>query len=743
LETPQADSVTSPPIQGVTLISEGVPQSESHSIYAGGDDVHDVMVQQLLDTRATTYADTLFPGPFDPDELAPASSEMLDEEFGVIDSSYNDPYLASFTGQPEEQDLLLSPVTNRRSSVRYLDMSPTEGVEEDTQTTGVDAVQESREIEEVPQERRYGTRSREGKPPIVPVELLSRADAAERKMTVIPSVLAVTAAKRSPDEPTVNQALSSVHKPQWEEAMTKELMQIQGFGCLRYEDEGIGDLPPCNDPPLPSHFVLKLKRRADFSIDKFKARLVVDGNRQTANQYKETAAPTGAMAIVLMAVALATAMGWHIASIDITGAFLHADIDCPIRVRVPSIDGTAPRIARLMKSVYGLKQAGRLFWNHLRDNLLKFGFKEVPDTDCFYTFTSANGDQIWLLSHVDDLLLLTNNDSLLQRVHEFLCTVYHGATLETKLSSHLGLKFQRLQNGDMFVSQPGYVCHMLRTLNMEDCPSASAPLSTNQPPEYSPPVDITAYRQIIGLLNYLACHTRPDLLCPVSMLASHCCSPTEWHMQQAKQIVRYVKSTRDLGVLFKRQHTKQLVLRASADGSFNNENDGRGRSGVCFAIGEGSGMFYSKSSRQVYVGLSSTESEIIALSECVKQVVYLRRILAYLGFIQPGPTPIQQDNLSAMALINDSSSGSFDRRRHIDPKLFYSRDEVMRESVHLVKTDSAEMWSDLLTKNKTGTPMIHSRDHMLGIDYATAVTLSSNPTVVTVNTVLTKGVFSG
>jgi hypothetical protein len=185
------------------------------------------------------------------------------------------------------------------------------------------------------------------------------------------------------------------------------------------------------------------------------------------------------------------------------------------------------------------------------------------------------------------------------------------------------------------------------------------------------------------------------------------------------------------------------VLRASADGSFNNENDGRGRTGVCFAIGEGSGMFYSKSSRQVYVGLSSTESEIIALAECVKQVVYLRRILAYLGFIQPGPTPIQQDNLSAMALINDSSSGSFDRRRHIDPKLFYSRDEVMRESVCLNKTASAEMWSDLLTKNKTGAPMIHSRDHMLGIDYATAVALSSNPTVVTVNTVLSKGFFSG
>ena len=754
VEATSSETITPPLVQGVAPVSEGVgpvqSTASSHSIYAGGDELHDVLVQQLLDTRAPTYADSLFPGPFSPDALAPVSPDTLDgadDSLGDDYSLYHDPYLASFSDQLDQDNLLFSPVADRRSSVRYLDVSLTEGVE-DIQGLAVDSVQETRVPEqeakvEVLEEKRYATRSRQGKAPIVPVELLSRADAAQRKTNVLPSVLAVTATKRSPDEPTVSQALASAHKAQWEEAMQKEIMQIQGFGCVRFEDEGIADLSPCNDPPLPSHFVLKLKRRADFSIDKFKARLVVDGNRQNANQYKETAAPTGAMAIVLMAVALATSMGWHIASIDITGAFLHADIDCPIRVRIPSIDGTAPRIARLMKSVYGLKQAGRLFWNHLRENLLKFGFKEVPDTDCFYTYTASNGDQIWLLSHVDDLLLLTNNDSLLKMVHEFLCSVYHGATLETKLSSHLGLKFQRLQNGDMFVSQPGYVCHMLRTLNMEDCPPSSAPLSTNQPPENSPPVDITSYRQIIGLLNYLACHTRPDLLCPVSMLASHCCSPTEWHMQQAKQIVRYVKSTRELGVLFKRQHTQQLVLRASADGSFNNENDGRGRTGVCFAIGEGSGMFYSKSSRQVYVGLSSTESEIIALAECVKQVVYLRRILAYLGFIQPGPTPIQQDNLSAMALINDSSSGSFDRRRHIDPKLFYSRDEVMRESVCLNKTASAEMWSDLLTKNKTGAPMIHSRDHMLGIDYATAVALSSNPTVVTVNTVLSKGFFSG
>ena len=633
--------------------------------------------------------------------------------------------------------MLLSPIAPRRSSVRFLDTSSPEGVG----ATGGGVfggfdVSEGVAVEE--ESRRYETRTRAGKPPIVPVELLSRAAAAERQTSVPSVILAVSAVKRSPDEPTVKVALASQHAAQWQQAMLDEINQLIAFGCFLFEDEGNlpANLPPCNDSPLPSHFVLKLKRRADFSIDKFKARLVVDGNRQNSTQYNETAAPTGAMAIVLMCVALATAMGWHMASIDITGAFLHADIDVPLRVRVPSIDGKPDRIARLMKSVYGLKQAGRLFWNHLRGNLLNFGFVAVPDTDCFYRYVNPNGDTIWLLSHVDDLLLLTNNASLLKEVHDYLSSIYFKATLEEKLSSHLGLKFQKLPNGDMLCSQPGYICHMLRTLNMEECPDASSPMSTDKRPTDSPAVDVTAYRQIIGLLNYLACHTRPDILCPVSILASQCCAPTVWDMKQAQQIVRYVKSTRELGVLFKRQAPEDIILKASADGSFNNEHDGRGRTGICFSIGNGSGMFYSKSIRQNYVGLSSTESEIIALSECAKQVVYLRRVLSYLGFIMPGPTPVQQDNTAAIAMINDPQSGSFDKRRHIDPKLFYSRDEIMRETIRLVKTDSADMESDLLTKLKTGAPMVHSRSAMLGIDYDTACAINTNSSVQTLNVLL-------
>ena len=178
--------------------------------------------------------------------------------------------------------MLLSPIAPRRSSVRFLDTSSPEGVG----ATGGGVfggfdVSEGVAVEE--ESRRYETRTRAGKPPIVPVELLSRAAAAERQTSVPSVILAVSAVKRSPDEPTVKVALASQHAAQWQQAMLDEINQLIAFGCFLFEDEGNlpANLPPCNDSPLLSHFVLKLKRRADFSIDKFKARLVVDGNRQT------------------------------------------------------------------------------------------------------------------------------------------------------------------------------------------------------------------------------------------------------------------------------------------------------------------------------------------------------------------------------------------------------------------------------------------------------------------------------
>ena len=186
-------------------------------------------------------------------------------------------------------------------------------------------------------------------------------------------VIGVVKAHRSPDEPTMKKALASPQAEQWKEAIAAELKQLEDLGCFIYEDLGLpSHLPKCFDPPLPTHFVLKLKRRADFSIDKFKARLVVDGSRQTEDQYVATMAPTGTKAIVMMALALATHMGWEMASCDITAAYITADIDCPIRVRIPSIDGSGPpRTARLIRSLYGLKQAGRLFWEHLKGKFVR------------------------------------------------------------------------------------------------------------------------------------------------------------------------------------------------------------------------------------------------------------------------------------------------------------------------------------------------------------------------------------
>ena len=145
---------------------------------------------------------------------------------------------------------------------------------------------------------------------------------------------------------------------------------------------------------------------------------------------------------------------------------------------------------------------------------------------------------------------------------------------------------------------------------------------------------------------------------------------------------------------------------------------------IAFFINQFNGCFYAKSARQDYVGLSSTECELIALSEAVKLILCIRRILSYLGFSITAPTLVQQDNTSAIQLIIDPNSGSLDKRKHICPKLFHSRDEVIRGTINLLKVDTNEIAADTLTKILAGSKMVLARDRLLGISNEEATQVS-------------------
>ena len=149
---------------------------------------------------------------------------------------------------------------------------------------------------------------------------------------------------------------------------------------------------------------------------------------------------------------------------------------------------------------------------------------------------------------------------------------------------------------------------------MEDCNGVSTPASTaitnqNDTSEQTEYVDKTYYLKLVGLINYLAIHTRPDLLYLLSKVAQQCSQPTIIDQQNVKRFIRYISMKTNVGIAYNCDDDYQLIC--YVDSSYNSYIDGKFHYGLTFSLGEQNGSFYAKSQKSL-IRLSSTE----AVSRC-------------------------------------------------------------------------------------------------------------------------------
>ncbi|XP_014625989.1 uncharacterized mitochondrial protein AtMg00810-like [Glycine max] len=120
-----------------------------------------------------------------------------------------------------------------------------------------------------------------------------------------------------------------------------------------------------------------------------------------------------------------------------------------------------------------------------------------------------------------------------------------------ELSYFLGIEFVSTSKG-IFMHQKKYAEDILKRFNMMECNSIITPTKTGiklQIDEDKKDVDPTLYKQIVGSLRYL-CNTKPDIAYCVGLISRFMEKPKTPHFLEAKRILRYVKGTLDLGILY-------------------------------------------------------------------------------------------------------------------------------------------------------------------------------------------------
>jgi hypothetical protein len=499
------------------------------------------------------------------------------------------------------------------------------------------------------------------------------------------------------DSPSLLKALQSQDADEWTAAINLE------YATLGIEKtwEAVLSIPD-GKSWIPSHMVLVRQRYADGSIKKYKARLVANGNRQQLHTYNETSSPTAREASVKLFYAKAASLGRLVRTFDVKAAYLKSDLDEEIYMMLPKQNKNDKcEFVKLLKSIYGLKQAGKLWFENIRGVLLQNGYSQAPGDECVFTKYIPEEDiDIDICLYVDDLLVSSTSAETTNKLWNELKLAYGDVNETTHTETHLGIKWELLPSKDIKISQPGYIKKIVEELGMTDCSPEDTPYRSNKEfdsliplhtPEHS-----SLLHKMVGLLNHAATHTRPDILFITGILATKMITATDNDIKDAKHVVCYLLSTPTLGLTFKRGVGHQLV--SFLDASHLYHDDSKGHSGLCYRLGyQRSACFAFSSKKQSLVTRSSSESEIYVIDKGCHDIEWLRQLLIFLRCPQDGPTLVHEDNASTIFLACSTAKWS-DKSKHIKWRYFYALQAIKEGTAKLQHISTDEQIADIFTK---------------------------------------------
>jgi hypothetical protein len=369
---------------------------------------------------------------------------------------------------------------------------------------------------------------------------------------------------------------------------------------------------------------------------------------------------------------------------DEVTAYLYGSLDSEIYMKVPNGINIPNQKAhsnmycvKLQKSLYGLKQSGRMWYNRLSEFLSLRGY--TKNDDCLVSSIKITTGFCIISVYVDDLNIIRNKNDINEARHH-LKTEFEIKDLgKTKFC--LGLQLEHLPSG-FFIYQGAYVQKILEKFNMNKSYPTRTPmvvLSLDMEKDIFRPRDDNEtlgqnypYLSAIGALMYLANSTRPDIAFAVNLLARYSAAPTKRHWTGIKNIFRYLNGTRDLGLFYGTNQDPTLIGYTDA-GYLSDPHNVRSQTGFVFLQG-GTAISW-KSSKQTLVATSTNHSEIIALYEASRECVWLRRMINHIlqscgiGSIE-SPTIIYEDNIACVVQMETGYIKS-KITKHIAPKLFY------------------------------------------------------------------------
>ncbi|RVW20625.1 Retrovirus-related Pol polyprotein from transposon TNT 1-94 [Vitis vinifera] len=426
--------------------------------------------------------------------------------------------------------------------------------------------------------------------------------------------------------------------PKWKAAVDEEVRALEKNGTWE-----ITDLPR-GKKPVGCKWIFTVKYKADGNVDRYKARLVAKGFTQSYGiDYQETFAPVAKLNTVRVLLSLAANLDWSLHQLDVKNAFLNGDLEEEVYMDIPAgLETTSNfnKVCRLRKSLYGLKQSPRAWFERFTKVVKGYGFVQCQSDHTLFVKHFPEGKLAIIIVYVDDIILTGDHEEKIDLLKKLLTKEFEIKDLGN-LKYFLGMEIARSKKG-IAVSQRKYVLDLLNETGMLGCKPAETPMDTTvklEESDGSAPVDKGRYQRLVGKLIYLS-RTRLDIGFSVSVVSQFMNNPTEKHMTAVIRILRYLKMT-------------------------------PGKGYCSFVWGN---LVTWRSKKQSVVARSSAEAEFRAMTQGICEGIWLNRLLEELRVPLKHPMVLYCDNQAAISIAKNPVH--HDRTKHVEIDRHFIKEKI-------------------------------------------------------------------
>ncbi len=455
-------------------------------------------------------------------------------------------------------------------------------------------------------------------------------------------------------------------------------------------------------PAMKTKLILKRSWKPDGTI-KYKVRLVAKGFTQIKGvNYNETYAPTTSTSVVLVVFQLAVIKRLNISSFDVTAAFLEGKNDYPNHAWLPAEFGElGGQRVQVVGNFYGEKQGPKIWNDRLNEILLKGEFERCPAHPCLYR-KEVEDDVQFMCVHVDDGLAATNNTAMKAEFKDHLLSEVREATFDDAVKRYTGIDVSEITdkvNGSRRVklTHEQYISE-----NWGDFAASAevkTPISDSHNLRKAEPVesDLTMLHDT-GKFRFACDRARPDILVATGEIATGGDkNPSLLHEVVSKRTKQYLYHTRTLGIEL---GEGELEIFGYSDAAYITEGNCKSRLGGCIFMNRTSGAiraFSKTDSQPSSVSHSSTEAEIKAMDEWVREVLHIVDIVSFLiGRRYDTPIKLFVDNLSAIQLCTTLKQNH--NVKHINVRITFIRELFNAGFITIHHVGTEDNTADVLTK---------------------------------------------